>query len=85
MKYIVDISASKRVLIIGAGVPGLSHAQGLKKEGIPFEIYEKNESHLTRRYWAFAVHGGTDALQQLLQKDLFDSLPSTQVDPHHPG
>ncbi|KAF2160566.1 hypothetical protein M409DRAFT_28951 [Zasmidium cellare ATCC 36951] len=76
---------SNKVIIIGTGVTGLSLAQGLKKEGIPFAIYEKNESRQTRRNWTFTVHWGMDALQELLPEDLFALLPTTQVDPHHPG
>lgn len=78
-------SNSKKVIIIGAGVTGLSLAQGLKKAGIPVAVYEKNESRHTRRNWTFAIHGGIDALEDLLPEKVFTSLPSTQVDPYHPG
>lgn len=77
--------SQKKVIIIGSGVTGLSLAQGLKKASIPFLVYEKNPSRHTRRNWTFAVHWGIDALQELLPEDLFASLPSTQVDPRHPG
>lgn len=46
-----------RVLIIGAGIGGLTLAQALRKQGIDFEIFEKDESENSRKQgWAIGIH-----------------------------
>ena len=37
------LNSESKVLIIGSGVSGLSLAQILRKESIPFEIYERDD------------------------------------------
>ncbi len=45
------------VLIVGAGVGGLSLAQSLRKQGISFEIFERdNDSEARFQGWAIAMH-----------------------------
>ncbi|EAT81400.1 hypothetical protein SNOG_10901 [Parastagonospora nodorum SN15] len=45
------------VLIVGAGLGGLSLAQNLRKRGISFEIFER-ESEANARWqgWAITLH-----------------------------
>lgn len=38
-----------KVLIVGAGIGGLSLAQVLKNKGIAFEIFDRDESETSRR------------------------------------
>ncbi|KAI1131776.1 putative monooxygenase [Nemania abortiva] len=46
------------VLIAGAGLSGLTLAQMLRKEGISYEIFERDESESARAQgWAIALHG----------------------------
>ncbi|KAI1352369.1 putative monooxygenase [Xylaria sp. FL0043] len=46
------------VLIAGAGLSGLALAQFLRKEGVSFEIFERDESVNARTQgWAIALHG----------------------------
>ncbi|KAI1277390.1 putative monooxygenase [Xylaria sp. FL0933] len=46
------------VLIAGAGLSGLALAQFLRKEGVSFEIFERDESVDARTQgWAIALHG----------------------------
>jgi len=45
------------VLIVGAGVGGLSLAQTLRKQGISFEIFERDTNPDARfQGWAIAMH-----------------------------
>lgn len=45
------------VLILGAGLGGLALAQALRKLGITFEIFERDESpHARFQGWAIALH-----------------------------
>ncbi|OAA57731.1 FAD dependent oxidoreductase [Cordyceps fumosorosea ARSEF 2679] len=72
----------KPVLIIGAGVVGLSLAHGLKKHGIPFEIYERDEHIDARPHgWAITLHWALPFLEELLDPDTMRGLNGVQVDP----
>jgi cation diffusion facilitator CzcD-associated flavoprotein CzcO len=49
--------ADLKVLIIGGGLGGLACAQGLRKHGIPYEIFERDESPNARTQgWALSLH-----------------------------
>ncbi|KAJ5538374.1 hypothetical protein N7494_007853 [Penicillium frequentans] len=71
------------VIIMGAGMVGLTLAQALKKADIPYEIYERDTSYDTEkgRGWALTVHWALGALEECLPKELFNRLESIQVDP----
>ncbi|KAJ5930361.1 hypothetical protein N7466_005854 [Penicillium verhagenii] len=77
------ISPSLPVIIVGAGMVGLTLAQALKKAGIPYKIYERDSSYDTEkgRGWALTVHWALAALEECLPVELFDRLESIQVDP----
>lgn len=72
-----------KVLIIGAGSCGLLIAQGLKKAGIPFEIFEKHESTLNSRDWSMALHWGAGWINSCLSDDLISKLESIECDPYY--
>lgn len=45
------------VLIVGAGLGGLGLAQSLRKQGISFEIFERDENENSRfQGWAIGLH-----------------------------
>lgn len=45
------------VLIIGAGLGGLSLAQMLRKQGVSFEIFERDQDEDARfQGWAISLH-----------------------------
>ena len=70
------------VLIIGAGICGLTLAHGLKKAGIPFEIYERDANVDARgQGWAITLHWVLPHLQKLLEPEVYRALDSIQVDP----
>lgn len=45
------------VLIVGGGLGGLALAQCLRKQGISFEIFERDaDEHARFQGWAIALH-----------------------------
>ncbi|RDW77439.1 hypothetical protein BP6252_05492 [Coleophoma cylindrospora] len=76
------MSTPSPILIIGAGVVGLVLAQSLKKEGIPFQIFDR-DAHIDARGhgWGITIHWALAALKHCLPAELFDKLASIQVDP----
>ena len=60
--------------IVGGGIGGLCLAHGLKKAGIPVQVYERDEAASSRRQ-GFRIHispEGSRALHQCLPQDLWD-------------
>ncbi|MGW4485112.1 FAD-dependent oxidoreductase [Amycolatopsis sp. NPDC004368] len=67
------------VIIIGAGMGGLSLAQGLRKAGVPFEIYERDAA-LDARPQGYRLHidsVGNDALRAVLPHNLYELFRAT--------
>ncbi|KAK6435283.1 hypothetical protein LTR95_008529 [Oleoguttula sp. CCFEE 5521] len=71
------------VIIVGAGLCGLLIAQGLKKHGISFSIYEKESTAGRSRDWGMAYFWSADYLPYLLPEHLVRRLPEVQVDPFY--
>ncbi|MBV60141.1 MAG: hypothetical protein CMH65_02445 [Nevskiales bacterium] len=70
------------VIIIGAGVVGLTLAHGLANADIPFEIYERDETTTSRdQGWAITLHWALAFLRQLLDSEALERVDATQVDP----
>ncbi|KIM76465.1 hypothetical protein PILCRDRAFT_77717 [Piloderma croceum F 1598] len=68
------------VLIIGAGMVGLTLAQTLKKNSIPFLIFERDSSSKVRTQgWALTIHTALSEFQSLLPESLNARLDSTKV------
>lgn len=74
------------IIIIGAGLVGLTLAQALKKEGFAFEIYDR-DSNLDERPagWGITMHWALPALASCIPSELFSRIPSIQVDPEEGG
>ncbi|RFU78560.1 fad dependent oxidoreductase [Trichoderma arundinaceum] len=72
----------KPVLIIGAGVVGLTLAHGLKKANIPFEIYERDENIDARgQGWAITLHWVLRYLAEIVDEETLAGIDGVQVDP----
>lgn len=67
------------VLIIGAGLGGICLAQALKKNNIPFKLFEQDEHHnlRTQGYRLRIAEDGVDALKESLTPDLFALFQKT--------
>ncbi|KAH0433893.1 FAD binding domain-containing protein [Colletotrichum camelliae] len=69
------------VIIIGAGVSGLLLAQHLRKNAVPFRIFERDTDLTTRGVgWGLTLHWSLPALRSLLPDDLVARLPEAYVD-----
>ncbi len=70
------------ILIIGAGIAGLTLAQGLLRSSIPFLIFDR-DTHISSRSpgWAVTIHWALSSLQSCLPPNIFAKLKTAQVDP----
>ncbi|TVY13508.1 putative FAD-dependent monooxygenase [Lachnellula arida] len=70
------------VLIAGAGVVGLTIAQGCKRNGIPFTIFEKDEHRTSRpQGWAVTLHWSLNSLRRTIGPELSETISETSIDP----
>ncbi|KAJ6028913.1 uncharacterized protein N7446_011747 [Penicillium canescens] len=70
------------VLIVGAGIVGLTLGQALKKKGIPFEIYERDLNPEERgQGWAITLHWALESMFKMLDKSTLSRIQDVQVDP----
>lgn len=75
-------TSTKPIIVVGAGLVGLTLAQALKTAGLPFEIYDRDGSIDERPAgWGITMHWALPALEACLPPRLFAQLPSIQVDP----
>ena len=67
------------ILIIGAGLGGLALGQGLRKLGIPFQIFERDASIGARlQGYRIRISGeGLDALKETLLPEVWFELIKT--------
>jgi 2-polyprenyl-6-methoxyphenol hydroxylase-like FAD-dependent oxidoreductase len=76
-----NIDTSKPVFIIGAGVVGLTLAQGCREVGIPFQIYEQQEASTERNQgWVLTLHWSLNSLERTIGPELSARL-FTEVSP----
>ncbi|KAM0426443.1 hypothetical protein ACHAPT_008134 [Fusarium lateritium] len=70
------------VIVAGAGLVGVLLGQLLKQNGIPFEIYDRDEG-LGARYggWAISLHWIEAELKRVLPEDMYERIKAGHVDP----
>ncbi|QKX53050.1 uncharacterized protein TRUGW13939_00121 [Talaromyces rugulosus] len=66
------------ILIIGAGPGGLVLAQCLKRMGISFEIFEREDGPRMQG-WAVALIESLEDLKEMLPSDIYANLPTCSV------
>ena len=72
----------KPLIIIGAGLVGLTLAQGLKRAGFNFQIYDRdNDIDERPAGWGITMHWALPSLEACLPPELFARIPAIQVDP----
>ncbi|KAL4881555.1 hypothetical protein BJY04DRAFT_188335 [Aspergillus karnatakaensis] len=70
------------ILIVGAGLVGLTLGQALKQKGIPFQIYERDANPSSRTQgWAITIHWALSYLESLLPESTLTKIQDAQVDP----
>lgn len=73
---------AQRVLIIGAGITGLILGQALKRQNVPYIIFERDATVSARgRGWGLTIHWSLDTLKALLPQHIVERLPEAYVDP----
>lgn len=81
-----DRSNKFKVLIIGGGNCGLAIATGLKKAGIDYTVFERDnvyEFEHKIRDWGMLLHWGTEHLEAVLPDHLKARIGEPQVDPNN--
>jgi 2-polyprenyl-6-methoxyphenol hydroxylase-like FAD-dependent oxidoreductase len=70
------------VLIVGAGIVGLTLGQALKQKNIPFEIYERDATPDARgQGWAITLHWALEYMMKMLPEETLTRIQDVQVDP----
>ncbi|KAF7728999.1 hypothetical protein EC973_005030 [Apophysomyces ossiformis] len=80
------MALSKPVLIIGGGISGLALAQALKKQGIPYRIFERDAGPDHRSQgWSITLHFCLEPLKNSIDPILYETLPAkASVNPRDP-
>ncbi|CAG8088667.1 unnamed protein product [Penicillium olsonii] len=70
------------VLIVGAGIVGLTLGQALKQKNIPFEIFERDATPEARgQGWAITLHWALEYMFKMLPEETLSRIQDVQVDP----
>jgi 2-polyprenyl-6-methoxyphenol hydroxylase-like FAD-dependent oxidoreductase len=73
-------SSPSPILIIGAGISGLTLAQACRKRNIAFRIFERDASATHRSAgWGLTLNWSLPAFRELLPNDVVERLPDTYV------
>lgn len=68
------------ILIIGAGIAGLTLAQACRKENIPYRVFERDETPASRGAgWGLTLVQSLPAFKSLVPEDILARLPETYV------
>ncbi|KAG2182617.1 hypothetical protein INT44_005596 [Umbelopsis vinacea] len=74
--------AVKKVIIIGGGPSGLVLAHGLQKNGIPYEVYERDESPTSRdQGLALSLHFAIPYMEKCMSPEHYKNITRACVNP----
>ncbi|KAL7932551.1 hypothetical protein V8C35DRAFT_307400 [Trichoderma chlorosporum] len=76
-------TTAPHVIIIGSGITGLLIAQGLKKRGISYAIYDKVDPAKRPRNWSMTIFWSSRYYPTLLSEELHKRLPEAQSKPYY--
>ncbi|KAM3578370.1 hypothetical protein VKS41_009116 [Umbelopsis sp. WA50703] len=75
----------QKVIIVGGGLAGLVLAQGLKKNGIAYEIYERDESDSSRSQGlSLSIHWALPYIEKCMDAEQFQRIGEASVNPSNP-
>ncbi|KAK3369272.1 putative monooxygenase [Lasiosphaeria ovina] len=70
------------VIVIGAGITGLLTCQALKKAGIRYTIFEKEQSlNVRSNEWTMAIHWSLPLLKEIVPADVFAKMDAIACNP----
>ncbi|KAK5637075.1 hypothetical protein RRF57_012787 [Xylaria bambusicola] len=72
-------SQKPHVLIVGAGLAGLSLAQCLRKQGVSFEIFDGDKDLVSRHGYAIGVHSNSVSLGYATFTTVYRSLAVPEI------
>ena len=70
------------ILIIGAGIAGLTLAHALRTAGVPCAVFERDGSAAARRHdagWGLTIHWALPVLRELVPADVQARFPACLV------
>ncbi|KAJ2963700.1 hypothetical protein NQZ79_g1295 [Umbelopsis isabellina] len=75
--------AIQKVIIIGGGPAGLVLAHGLQKNGIPYEVYERDESPTSRdQGLAISLHWALPYIEKCMSPEHYKNIARASVNPN---
>ncbi|OJJ84472.1 FAD-dependent oxidoreductase [Aspergillus glaucus CBS 516.65] len=73
---------SEGVLIIGAGIAGLTLAQALRRHGVPCTVFERDEFPEVRNQgWGVSIHSTLITWEAHILPEIYDRVCEAQVNP----
>lgn len=72
--------SARPILIVGAGISGLTLAQACRKQNISYQLFERDTSATHRRGgWGLTLNWALETFRSLLPDNIVERLPETYV------
>ncbi|KAK3685265.1 hypothetical protein B0T22DRAFT_517258 [Podospora appendiculata] len=82
IQYATHAAQKIHVLIIGSGIAGLTLAQALRRYGISYTVFDRDESAIIRpQGWGISLHSTLITLENHVPPDVYDAICQAQVNP----
>ena len=73
-------TTSNPILVIGAGISGLTLAQACRKRSLPYRLFERDSSATHRSAgWGLTLNWALPTFRSLIPDDILERLPETYV------